>query len=410
MPSLTQTLLLASAAFSLGTATPIAPREKNSFTVHQVRNPTYVRNGARAMAKAYRKFGKPVPENVMAALANSTLEKRAGSEQGSAVTTPEPDDVEYLTPVEIGTPAQTLNLDFDTGSADLWVFSSELSKSLQSGHGVYDASKSSTAKKLSGASWDISYGDGSGASGDVYTDTVSIGGVSFDTQAVEAASKISQQFTQDTNNDGLVGLAFSSINTVSPKAQKTFFDNVKGSLSDPLFAVDLKHDAPGSYDFGFADDSKYTGDITYTTVSTSQGFWEFTASGYKIGSKASSTKLDGIADTGTTLLMLPDAVVKAYYKGVSGAEDSSQLGGYVFPCSADLPDFAYTVEGTDIVVPGSLINYAQASESDPDTCFGGLQSSSGIGINIFGDIALKASYVVFNGGSTPKLGFATKSS
>lgn len=40
-------------------------------------------------------------------------------------------------------------------------------------------------------------------------------------------------------------------------------------------------------------------------------------------------------------------------------------------------------------------------------CFGGLQSSASIGINIFGDVALKAAYVVFNG-ETPSLGWAQK--
>jgi aspergillopepsin I len=67
---------------------------------------------------------------------------------------------------------------------------------------------------------------------------------------VEAATSVSSQFVSDTQNDGLVGLAFSSINTVTPKPAQTFFDTVKGSLATALFAADLKFGAAGSYDFG----------------------------------------------------------------------------------------------------------------------------------------------------------------
>lgn len=35
-------------------------------------------------------------------------------------------DLEYVVNVRIGTPGVTLRLDFDTGSSDMWVWSSEL--------------------------------------------------------------------------------------------------------------------------------------------------------------------------------------------------------------------------------------------------------------------------------------------
>ncbi|KAK9777748.1 putative Endothiapepsin [Seiridium cardinale] len=406
MQTFAQTFLLASAAIvSLTSAAPTEGPKTKDFTVTQVRNTHYVRHGAAALAKAYRKYGAPLPDYLTSAL-NHTHTKRAAT--GSAVTTPEQYDTEYLTPVSIGTPAQTLNLDFDTGSADLWVFSTELASSYQTGHSVYNSAKSSTAKKLSGYTWDISYGDGSGASGDVYTDLVNIGGVSYSAQAVEAASKISTEFTQDTDNDGLVGLAFSSINTVSPKAQKTFFDNVKSSLTSPLFAANLKHNTPGTYDFGYTDSSKYTGSIAYTSVSTANGFWQFSASSYKVGTTSYSTAVNGIADTGTTLLLLPATIVKNYYAKVTGSSNSNTYGGYVFPCTATLPTFTYVVGSVSIVIPATYLNYSPV-EDGSSTCYGGLQSSAGIGFNIFGDVALKAAYVVFNGASTPTLGFATKS-
>lgn len=160
-----------------------------------------------------------------------------------------------------------------------------------------------------------------------------------------------------------------------------------------------------SYDFGALDESKYTGEIVYTDVDTSNGFWEFTPDGYAIGDGAVQTaSIDAIADTGTTLLYLPAAVVKAYYAKVEDAEYSSSYGGYVYPCTNTLPDFTLVIEGEKRTVSGDLVKYSPASGN---LCFGGIQSDEGIGFSIIGDIFLKSQYVVFDAStSTPRLGWA----
>ena len=87
-------------------------------------------------------------------------------------------------------------------------------------------------------------------SSDVYTDTVVVGGVTATKQAVEAATSVSPSFGEFENADGLLGLAFSSINQVSPQPQTTFFDTVRDTLAKALFTVDLKKGEAGSYTFG----------------------------------------------------------------------------------------------------------------------------------------------------------------
>lgn len=233
-----------------------------------------------------------------------------------------------------------------------------------------------------------------------------MGGVTATSQAVEAATSVSAQFSQDRDTDGLLGLAFSQLNTVKPTRQKTFFDNVRNSLPKPLFAVSLKYHTAGTYDFGFLDSSKYTGAITYTNVDTTNGWWQFDFSGYSVGSgsKVTST-INGIADTGTTLLYLPPAVVKAYYASVKGATLSNEYGGYVFACSTTPPDFSLYLNGVKQRVPGKYINYSPV-EDGSSTCFGGIQTNDGIGFSIFGDIFLKSKYVVHEQGTTPRIGFA----
>ncbi|KAL4868083.1 aspartic protease pep1 [Aspergillus spectabilis] len=370
---------LSAAAFAAPT---IPPRQ--GFTINQLTRqvPKRTINLPGIYANALSKYGAVVPTHVQNAAVH-----------GSALATPEEYDLEYLTPVDVG--GTVLNLDFDTGSADLWVFSEELPSAQQSGHSVYHPSDNAT--KLSGYSWRISYGDGSSASGDVYRDTVTVGGVTAHGQAVEAAQRISQQFLQDQNNDGLLGLAFSSINTVEPRAQSTFFDTVRSQLDSPLFAVTLKHQAPGSYDFGYIDSAKYTGSLTYTNIDSSQGFWMFSAT-------AGSTRFRAIADTGTTLIMIDSDIAEAYYSQVRGAQDNYFYGGWVFPCSASLPSFTITINGYDAVVPGEHINYAPVTDGS-STCFGGIQGNQGLSFSILGDVFLKSQYVVFDSHG-PRLGIA----
>ena len=91
------------------------------------------------------------------------------------------------------------------------MWSTELSKStLLSGktvhHNIFDYEKSHTFEHSAGQTWNITYGDGSSASGNVGTDVVNIGGIILKSQAVELAKKLSSSFEQQAG-DGLLGLA-----------------------------------------------------------------------------------------------------------------------------------------------------------------------------------------------------------
>ncbi|KAI0837714.1 secreted aspartic proteinase precursor [Hypoxylon sp. FL0890] len=409
------TLALTAVLAGLASTSPVKTKV-GSFSVSQIANPNFKAHGPIQLAKTYAKYGAPMPEGLARTIADLDAARISVRDSGSAKTTSEQYDIQYLAPVQIGTPPQTLNLDFDSGSSDLWVFSTETPANSVNGQMQYDPTKSSTSQKVDGATWKITYGDQSSSSGDVYHDVVTVGGVTFKYQAVEAADTVSTQFTRDSNNDGLLGLAFSSINTAQPKQELTWFDNVKKTLDSAVWTADLKYHTGTSlslytlsFEFGVVDKSKYTGAITYATVDSSNGFWMFDVSGYGIGNTTfKASPFQGIADTGTTLAMLPAQIVQAYYKKVCCAKLDQTQGGYVFPCTAKLPNFVFGVGSAKISIPGKFINYAPADQSG-QTCFGGIQSDESIGFSILGDIALKAAFVVFDASSkTPRLGWANK--
>ena len=102
-------LSAALALITLTSASPIEPRGL-AFTVEQSVARDVIKSGPAAMAATYAKYGKQAPANVTAAAANN---------DGTVAANPTQYDSEYVCPVTIG--GQTLNLDFDTGSSDLYV-------------------------------------------------------------------------------------------------------------------------------------------------------------------------------------------------------------------------------------------------------------------------------------------------
>jgi aspergillopepsin I len=231
-----------------------------------------------------------------------------------------------------------------------------------------------------------------------------VGSTKVTGQVVELATQVSSSFVSGAG-DGLLGLAFSSINTVQPTPAKTFFDNAQSGLDKPIFAAYLPKDTDGAYDFGSTDSAKFTGTLQYTDVDSSNGFWEYPSTSFKVGSTSGQMSgFTGITDTGTTLVLMSDAAVTAYYKQVSGSSSSQTDGGYIFDCSTTLPDLSFAVGDNTATIPGSLINFAAASESGK--CFGGVQSVGQGTQNIYGDVFLNANYGVFDA-SGPSFGFAT---
>ena len=258
-------------------------------------------------------------------------------------------------------------------------------------HTRYDSSKSSTYV-ADGRAWSIQYGDGSTASGILAKDTVDLGGLSIKSQTINLAKKESSSFASDPI-DGLMGLGFDSITTVS--GIKTPVDNLisQGLISSPVYGVWLgksSNGGGGEYLFGGSNPDKYTGSLTTVPVSKSQGYWGITVGGLKAGTTTVSGSFSGILDTGTTLLLFTESIankVAAQYD----AQDNGD-GTYIISCdTSGFKPLVFTINGATFEVPVDSLIF----EQDGSTCFASF-GYAGLNFAILGDVFLKNNYVIFN--------------
>jgi len=311
------------------------------------------------------------------------------------------DDMEYLVPVTIGTPGVVLNLNFDTGSSDLWMWSTQTrnaSRAQIAQHSVYDPAKSSTDAAVAG-SWSITFGDGSSAKGTLRSDTVTIGDIVVKGQTIQLATEVSRQFLNDTETDGLLGLAFPKLNTARPKQAATPMVNMmkQNLLATPVFTCALgRNEEPGFYSFGYIDPNVTPNRLTYVPVNSSRGWWQVPSTSYSINGKVVERPGNTcILDTGTTLTLVDDTVLSHIYGAIPGAVFDHNEGGWKYPVDAAIPELSFAVGDKLYKINPKDMSYAEPFNG---FYFGGFQSRGDMDMDIFGDSFLKAVYAVFNQG------------
>ncbi|KAI8601760.1 aspartic proteinase IV [Dissophora ornata] len=390
---ITALVSLAVAVLAFTEATPInrRPHPSGGHAVPLTRNPKFKHNTKAQLAKLNVRY-----PNLKVLAASS----------GHVPLTDVSNDLEYYGSVSVGTPAQVVKLDFDTGSSDIWFPSSTCTTTACKAHTRFNSAKSSTYTK-DGRSWTISYGDGSSASGTLGSDIVSVGGVSV-RQTIGLATKESSQFGSSPE-DGLFGLGFNTIESVS--GVKTFMDNAiaAGILTLPVVSVFLPSvrrngGVGGEYLFGAIDSTKYTGSLTYVPV-TKKGYWQVLIQDASYNGASLGQTSQGIIDTGTTLVIVGDAAAKAIHAKIPGSVNDPS-NGWLVPCSVktSTANVGFKMGGATFNVPVADLAYEDMGDGSGN-CFSGVQGGQD-GLWILGDVFIKNNYCVFSQTSSPSIGIA----
>ncbi|KAI9496004.1 aspartic peptidase domain-containing protein [Zychaea mexicana] len=279
-------------------------------------------------------------------------------------------DVEYVGVIQIGTPPQSFEMDFDTGSSDIWVPSKECERC--GNHPLFSDFKSSTFKPANETSssssnsndtttattgtgngtdnsgsddgtWTLQYGDGSAVQGIKGYDTLTVGNLTAKNQLFGLASKVSSQFASDPELDGIFGLGFAKLSLTG--AKKSFVENLKdqGVIKEAVVSFHLgESDKGGQLLIGGTNPDLYEGDLTFVEV-TNDRYWEVPFGGIKVGNRTimsggggisvgSNSSMTAIIDTGTTLIVVPPSMSRSIHMAIPGAEYNSTLGWQV-PCA-----------------------------------------------------------------------------
>jgi len=315
-------------------------------------------------------------------------------------------DLGYLATIQMGTPPQDFEILMDSGSADLWVGSTNCQSQTGGGCGNHTFLGADTSSSFvdSNQPFNITYGTGNVA-GNIITDDIVVAGLSLTAHKFGVATSESVEFSDDSVPfSGLMGLAQSTLSqqsTLTPVESLAKAGLIKEAITSYKISrlADQKND--GEITFGGLDETKFDA-ATLTTVDnvSKQGFWEADMPSVTVDGK--DTGLAGrtaILDTGTTLIIVPAGDAAAIHALIPGAQSDGQ-GGFTVPCTTTASialtfgKTAFAIDPRDIAV----------SPVDPNNltgdCVSGFSSGNIGGATewLVGDVFLKNAYFSTNVG------------
>lgn len=308
--------------------------------------------------------------------------------------------------VDIKVGGQKVTVQIDTGSSDLWVFSSdsiycENDPSLCTKYGSYNPKKSQNSKDT-GEHFDIQYGIGD-ASGNYYKDDASLG----------EAKVTDFQFGVSTGDKSSGDVSVFGIGPLADEATRSHYPNFPALLKEQGvikknvygMAFGLPGDKQNSeITFGAYNSGRYSGSLKTVPITT-QGHFGIKCDKAKIGDKTILEGEDVVLDSGTSLTYLTksnyDAVINQVQAAGIKLTDAGQ-GISALPCS-DIGKLSmeYTFSGKTIKVSGKDMTIPATYLDSSDTsglCIFGITESTGqlSNLNLFGDTFLRAIYSVYD--------------
>ena len=331
--------------------------------------------------------------------------------------------LEYWVNITIGTPPQSLSVQLDTGSSDLWIPSNAApicaDQDGVSGctNGAFQPSDSSTYKLLA-HDFNMSYYDPSdNDSGDYFTDTVTMGSATLPELQMGLALTA-------VDSIGVMGISFASGETICwehgecDRIVPTVVDALKAAnytqrVAYSMYLNDLESDS-GSILFGAIDTSRYSGPLIALPMQPDgQGnVTDFSVSLTSVSIRTANGKtqklstpelaVPALLDSGTFDTELPASIANAIISGMGAVTVD---GSAIVPCRYTYADATIVFDfggpgGPQISVPMSemVVDAGFTFSDGSEACYLGVDAvdDSLGGSIILGDTFLRSAYVVYD--------------